>query len=376
VFKICFFITSLSTGGAEMMLYRFLQKLDKKTFSPIVISLSTSGEVGRKIECLGVKVYSLEISSVFFNPLLLLRAVKIIRDHRTELVHTWMYHADLFGSLAARLGGIKNIAWGIHQSNLSPKFNKFSTLIIIRICSKLSGLIPKIIFSCSKRAIRTHCDYGYTERIMKFIPNGVDVSSFSSQKDAKFSVKEELNIDEHVSLVGVVSRFDPQKNIIGLIHAAEKVCRLNKNCQFLLVGPGIDSENEKINTAISSSGFNDFFHLLGNRDDIPRLMSSFDVLVLPSHGEAFPCVLVESMACETPCVVTDVGDAAEIVGDTGLVVPVGDMTALASGILQILSLSLNQHRQLGRLARERIERNYEIGLVVRQYEEMYQSMLA
>lgn len=359
-----------------MMLLKLLQRLDRRRFSPIVVSLTSNGAIGEKIQQLHVPVHILGMNSTIPNPVLLYRAVKIIREHRTNLVHTWMYHADLFGAFAARLVGVSPIAWGIRQSNLSPGLNKSSTLLVMKICSMLSRSLPMLIFSNSTRAMNAHCEIGYSPQKMKIIPNGFDLRRFAPDPAAKLSVRRELKLSKNVFMVGVVGRFDPQKNHLGFIEAARMVRRENSRCQFLLVGPGIDRGNDELNKAILRSGFEDCFHLLGCREDIARLMSSFDLLALPSLGEAFPNVVGEAMASETPCVVTDVGDAAEIVGDTGRVVPAGDMTGLASGILQILSLSVKQRRQLGRLARERIERKYEIGLVIRQYEETYQSMLA
>jgi len=131
---------------------------------------------------------------------------------------------------------------------------------------------------------------------------------------------------------------------------------------------GIDEGNKPLVLAIERAGLQNRVHLLGQRDDIPRLMAGLDVLASSSHGEAFPNVLGEAMACGIPCVVTDVGDSADIVGDTGRVVASGDMADLARRLIELLELPIEQRSALGRRARERVRERYEIGEVVRRFE--------
>ena len=105
-------------------------------------------------------------------------------------------------------------------------------------------------------------------------------------------------------------------------------------------------------------------------------MAALDVLTSSSSfGEAFPNVLGEAMACGVPCVVADVGDSAEIVGETGRVAATGDMAGLAHHIVEILELSCKERRVLGKSARERIQTRYDIGSVVRQYEGFYENLV-
>jgi len=175
--------------------------------------------------------------------------------------------------------------------------------------------------------------------------------------------------------VGIVARFHSQKNIEGFVVAAAAVARVRSDVRFLMVGSGLDAQNETLQAAIRDSGAADRFHLLGRRDDVPRLMASLDVLALSSHGEAFPNVVGEGMACGVPCVATDAGDAAEIIGETGRVVPVGNMAELARELLAILGLPESERHQLGRKARERVRQMYDIERVVEQYQAFYLSLM-
>jgi glycosyltransferase involved in cell wall biosynthesis len=112
--------------------------------------------------------------------------------------------------------------------------------------------------------------------------------------------------------------------------------------------------------------------LLGLRNDMPELMAALDVLASSSsYGEAFPNVLGEAMACGVPCAVTDVGDSAYIVGDTGHVVASGDMTGLAQALAGILQLPAAERLALSEAARSRVATHFEIGHITRQYEAFY-----
>ena len=126
--RVALIITGLSTGGAETMLHKLLQNMDRSRFEPVVISLISKGEIGPRIEALGIPVHAMGMNPRLPNPLVLWRLARLLRQLRPDVVHTWMYHADLIGGLAARLAGCRKVVWGIHHSNLSRAENKRSTL--------------------------------------------------------------------------------------------------------------------------------------------------------------------------------------------------------------------------------------------------------
>ena len=170
----------------------------------------------------------------------------------------------------------------------------------------------------------------------------------------------------------MVDWYDPQKNHLGFVHAAAVIHQRMPDVHFLLAGTGVDEGNADLLNAITRQGLSGHIHLLGRREDMPRLMAALDVLASPSCGEAFPLVLGEAMACCVPCVVTDVGDSAEIVGETGRVVEVDDMQGLAYHIVELLRLPRVEKADLGRQAREHIAAHFEIGEVTRTYQAFYE----
>ncbi len=356
------------------MLLKLLQHIDRERFLPIVISLMDKGTIGPKIEELGILVSMLGMRRSAPNPFLLLKLSRLLHNFSPDIVHTWMYHADFFGGLAARLAGCKNVIWCIRHSNLSRNQNKYTTLILAKICAWLSGQIPVKILSCSHKALTVHSDLGYQLAKMAVIPNGFELSKFWPNPEARERIRAELFIPADNLVVGLVARLDPLKNHIGFLECAALVNQKLPYVIFVLVGLGVDGQNYELLSRIEKYGLRNNFRLLGRREDIPDLMNAFDVLASSSHGEAFPNVLGEAMACQVPCVVTDVGDSAEIVGESGKVSAGGDMVGLADGLIAMLKMSSQSRKDLGLVARRRVEERYEITHVIKLYQDLYLSI--
>jgi len=375
ILNITYIITGLSTGGAEMMLYKVLKNIDTNRFSTHVISLTTKGEIGKRIEALGIPVEALGITPGQPDPIKFLKLVKRLRALCPDLVHTWLYHADLMGGLAARLAGVKNISWSIRHSDLSTEHNKYSTLLVVRICALLSKWVPRKILCCSNVAKTVHADTGYDFNKLVVIPNGFELNRFVPDPLARDSVRAELHLSADTRLVGLIARFDLQKNHSGFFESAARVHLQQPDVNFLLAGTNIEKSNAELYRMVELAGLESTTHLLGRRADIPRLLAGLDVLVSSSHGEAFPNVLGEAMACGVPCAVTDVGDSAEIVGNTGRVVKSDDMKGLSLAMEELLALSISTRQALGKKARSRICELYDIHEVVKQYERFYEDLV-
>jgi glycosyltransferase involved in cell wall biosynthesis len=374
--KVTHIITDLSTGGAEMMLYKLLAHVDRGRFSCNVISLTTDGSLGDKIRELAVPVHTLRMSPGFPDSLAVLRLAGLLRKMQPDLVQTWMYHADLVGGLAARLAGRAAVVWGIRNSNLDVVQSKRSTRWTVRACAFLSEWLPRRIVSCSETARRIHIGLGYCANKLVVIPNGFDLELFHPDASARNTLREELDLPLGAPVIGLVGRFDPQKDHQNFIQAAVIVAARFSEVHFLLCGEGITPENSLLTGWIKSNGLEQKFHLLGQRDDIPRVTAAMDIGCSSSaYGEAFSNVLGEAMACEVPCVTTDVGDSAYIIADTGRVVSPRDSQALANALLDLVGLSTEQRQLMGAAARRRIEENFEINAVAKRYENLYRQII-
>lgn len=368
--KIVHVITGLELGGAETALYKLLTHCDRTCLDPVVVSLTDLGPIGDRIKALGIPVLPLGIEGPVSVPNGVARLVYQLRAIGPDLVQTWMYHADLLGGLAAFFAEKVPVVWGIRQSNLDPKLNKRTTMWVAKVCASLSGRLPTAVIACSRRAREAHLEFGYADSI-EVIPNGFDLELFRPDPSARNRVRVTLGIPSEALLIGLVARFDPQKDHKTFVRAGARVARRYPDAQFLLCGDGATGENSELSAWLRDAGVVERCHLLGRRIDMPAVNAALDISVSSSAGEGFSNAIGEAMSCAVPCVVTDVGDSAEIIGETGRVVASRDPVALADAIVALIELGAEGRKQLGVKARCRVSEHYEIGQIARRYEEKY-----
>lgn len=374
--KVCFVISGLASGGAEAMLLKLLERLDSRQFSAHVISLTDVGVIGPRIASLGVPVEALGMRRGIPDPIRFVQLVRRFRKIRPDLVHTWLYHADLIGGLAARLAGISCVIWGVRSADFVRAETALSTRAVLFLCSKLSRWLPSSILYNSQKGMEYHKKVGYGGRDALVIPNGIDLEKFTPSETARFEVRCELGIPPNAPVIGLIGRFDPLKNHAGFIEAARLLHQEIPEAHFLMAGTDVEWSNAVLKSLIEEAKLTHVFRMLGRRDDIPRLTAALDVASLTSLSEAFPNVLIEAMASGVFCVSTNAGDAALILGDAGRIVPVGDHSGLAAQWLAFLKLPQCERHSFGVQARARALEFFELCRVVRRYEEAYLDVLA
>jgi len=367
-------ITGLETGGAEMMLYRLVT--NDSFFKHSVVSMIDIGPIGEKIRVAGTPVYTLKMQKGIPDPRAIWRLVGLLRREKPKVLLTWMYHANLLGLIAGKMARVPCIVWGIHHSNLDPQGNKKMTIRVAKLCARLSRFSSAIV-ACSEVSRRVHIDLGYHPNKIRVIPNGFDLKIFKPDGNARKKVRDELGLSPNVILIGLVARFNPQKDHANFLQAAALLGRRFSNIHFILCGDGITPDNQSLFRLVQQSRIDNRIHLLGRREDIPKLTATLDIASSSSsYGEAFPIVVGEAMGCGVPCVVTDVGDSALIVGDSGIVVPPQNPCALADAWHKLIEIGHKGRRQLGRVARKRIEKNFSLSEIVNRYEALYKELLA
>lgn len=370
--KILHVITGLNTGGAETALFKLLSKMNRNLFESEVISLTNIGPIGRQIREIGIPVTSLELNRRFPNPYKFYELVKKIKKSNSDLIQTWMYHADLIGGWAAKLATSSPVIWNIRHSDFHKNGTKRMTNLVVGLCRLFSRRIPNHILSCSETAKNLHIQWGYPADKTQTIPNGFDLDVFRPDPLAYRTIRQELKIPEESILIGLIGRFHPQKDHLTFIRAASKLAEKFDSVAFVLCGDNMTWENPKLRKWIGEDRFRERFFLLGRRDDIPRITASLDIAVSSSlYGEGFPNTIGEAMSCGIPCVVTDVGDSASLVGETGIVVPPGDPDRLANGLERLILSGKEERGRLGEMARERIRENFSLPVTVRCYEDLY-----
>jgi len=374
--RIEFVISGLRTGGAELTLYRLIKSLHSKQFDMSVVSLTTVGTVGSYLEKLGVPVLALRMHPWRINAFATWKLIAHMRQRRPQLVQTWMYHADLFGGLVAKVFAGAPVIWGVRQSNFDPISSNPVTMRIARLCAQLSRRIPSTIVCCSAAAYHRHGELGYLERNMTIIDNGVDVSQFAAAPDAGHKLRAELGVPPQAALVGLVARFDPQKDHATFVKAAVELVRCGTDVHFVFCGEDIEWSNDDLVELVRSAGIAHRSHLLGLRDDIPKVVAGLDILTSSSaYGEGFPNVVAEAMACEVCVVATDVGDSAKIVGEFGWICPIRDHQALVTAWEEILSLDKEARCRIGADARRRVIEHYSLAHMASRYEALYRSLI-
>lgn len=369
--KVVHVINSLELGGAEMMLYRLVGGYDKDRFEMRVLSLMGGGPVGELIAAEGVKIEYLGGKRGVADPRLVFRLAAALRRAGPQVIQAWMYHSNLAASLASAMAGKVPVVWGIHHSNLDPGVNKKSTIAIANFCGRIAQAMATEIVCCSQASFKVHAEHGYPKAKMQVITNGFDLGLFKPDPMARLDVRRELGVGEDTRLVGLVARFDPLKDHRNFLEAAARIVQEVPGTHFLLCGTGISTDNAELVSWIDELRLKESCSLLGRRSDIPRLLSSLDVAVSSSMGEGFPISVGEAMSCAIPSVVTDVGDSAAMVADTGYAVPARDPEALASACVAMLRLSFQERCELGMKARQRVVENYSLGKIIQQYEEVY-----
>lgn len=370
-------ITDLHTGGAEMMLYKLLSGMDRRRFRPVVISLISGGALEGRIRQLGIPVFGLGMRAGRPSLPALVRLVRLLRRERPDLTQTWMYHADLFGLFATALAGPSPLLlWNIRASNMDASHYRRLTAWTRALCARFSAR-PRAVIVNSEAGQAFHARLGYRPREWILLPNGIDAHLFTPNPDARDAIRQELAVGTNTPLIGLIARHDPMKDHATFLQAAALLGMKRPEVRFLLAGPGVRPENRHLHRLIEATDSPGRIFLLGERRDTPQLTAALDVATLSSaYGEGFPNVVGEAMACGVPCVVTDVGDAASIVGDTGRVVAPKDPHALAAAWDDVLSLPPEERTALGAQARDRIVANFALEQIVARYEALYTALAA
>jgi glycosyltransferase involved in cell wall biosynthesis len=312
----------------------------------------------------------------------MLSLIRLLKDESPDIVQTWMYHADLLGGVAARLVSTAPVFWGIRRTNVTIHRFLSPLWMLLRINSVLSWVMPRVIVCCAAAAKESHRSAGFSPSKFRVIPNGFDLSNLRPDKSLRASFRAEFALDENTVVLGSVGRWVPEKDYGNVLEALSLLCIEEKNGDaqvaisspwlYIMVGSGLHDSNEQLAAEIRRYGLHGKVLMIGPRSDIRAVMSALDLHILSSMGEGFPNVVGEAMACGTPCVVTDVGDAAHIVGDTGWVVPSGCSGKLAKAIKEsIAAMADDGWDERKTHCRQRIQDLFSIERMVASYCELW-----
>jgi glycosyltransferase involved in cell wall biosynthesis len=375
MFRIVHLITGLKTGGAEMMLCKLLSGLDHNRFESTVISLTNSGTLEDKCQALGISVHAIGMKRGRPSFTSIMKLLQIVRKLKPDLIQGWMYHGNLAAQFNAAFSFDRPaVIWNIRQSLYSLNYHKKGTAAVIRACSYISRFPQYIVYN-SRISAEQHEAMGYLRNKRVLIPNGFDTDIFRPSREAKKAIRKEWGIPEQSLVIGLIGRYHPMKDHANFVRAAASLVKRYPTTHFIMAGTQVDADNKTLRQHISDMGLGPQMHLLGERSDIHRITAALDISSSSSYAEGFSNVIGEAMACAVPCVVTDVGDSAWVVGDTGRVQPPRNSEALATAWADLIEMGDEKRMHLGQRARQRILDNFSLDAVVRLYEQLYFKVL-
>jgi glycosyltransferase involved in cell wall biosynthesis len=356
-------IGSLDFGGAERVLCALLSQIDPAATHASVVTLLDGGALKGLLVQQGIEVQSLGMSRRVPQPGAILQLAKLLARRQPDVVVTWLYHSNLIGGVAARMVGMP-VVWNIRHNTLEVPLAKRSTRWVNWCGARLSRWVPAQTVYVGHAARQSHALAGYDTRRARVIHNGFDTNVFHPDPAARADVRQELGIAGDAPLVGLFGRFHADKDHENFARAAGLIHRRLPHVHFLLCGGGVTADNRQLTLWLRQQQIAGQCHLLGPRTDMPRLTASLDVQVSSSLTEALPNVVGESMACGVPCVVTNVGDSALLVGDTGRVVPPGNSEALAQACVDLIERSASERPRIEARCRRHVVEHFSFDRMV------------
>ncbi len=373
-------ITALGTGGAEAMLAKLMAARDPARFDHRVIALGHDGPPGDAIRAAGVPVLCLGMRSGLPDPLRFLRLVRLLRRWRPALVQTWLYHADLLGLLAAKLARVPHVAWNIRCADMDLARYGLATRLVVAVNRALSGWPDAVLVNSTAGRDYHTARLGFCPRQWILVPNGVDTARYRPDPAARVQLRRMLGVPDDTLLIGHAARFDPMKDHGTFLAALARM----DGVHAVLCGRGVSADTPAFAALIAGRigpswtgpgwtgpSWTGRLHLLGERHDLDRILPGLDLFCLSSaFGEGSPNVLLEAMACGVPCVATDVGDAARLIGPAGRVVPPGDPARLAEALTAILTNPPSQSDCAAQVAA------YALPAVAARHEDIWAGLIA
>ena len=357
-------ITGLGQGGAESVLYHLLKNIDDRK-QHVVVSLSSPDYFFGKIQMLSVRLYQMDFRNKFLVEALRLR--NVIRNEKPDVIHTWMYHANIIGGVLGKMLGIKNIVLGVHHAN--PKSFKRLTIThaVVFLNRILSYWVPGNILYPGLACAKLHEDFGFDKTKSVVVHNGFDMWD-NCNTTGKSSYGQSVNGFRII----YVGRWNPIKDHRTLLEAINIVIEKCPNVSVAMYGEQIDMANNDLVKLLSAyPKLAPCVKLHGVTNDINQAYRNSDLLVLSSLEESFSNVICEAMANGVPCVSTDVGEARNIIRDSGWVVPVGDSVSLANAILEFFNENELSRRARSTRAKQIIVDHYSLSHMVSMYRSVW-----
>jgi glycosyltransferase involved in cell wall biosynthesis len=358
-------------GGAERQLVKLVRGLDKSQFDVTVATFYDGGSLRPEMEAVpGVRVISLQKKGRWDLLGFLIRLRRAVAEVRPHVIHGYMGVANEFALLVGRMAGSRGragsearapvrVVWGLENSRTDCSGYGLVSAWSYRIGAHLSRF-PDLIIANSEAGRKAYSASGYSRRRMIVIPNGIDADLFCPDPEARRAQRAAWGMAPGETLIGLIARLDPVKDHRTFLRAAARVAPRHPELRFVCVGSGPDAYRDALHSSPEAKELGERLIWAGESTEMPAVYNALDIACNTSHSEGLSNVIGEAMATGVPCVVTDVGDSARVVGDPSLVVSPGDPAALAAAWSRVLDLPEARRKALACEMRERIVTHYSV----------------
>jgi glycosyltransferase involved in cell wall biosynthesis len=342
-----------------------VKDFDKQKFDLTVLHFYSGGPLEKEIKERDIPVISLEKRGRWDFLGFLWHLIRHLKQIKPDIVHTYMGESNILAILLKPFFPSTRIIWGMRMSQAPTEAIDWLGNLLGKLESFLSRAVDLIIVN--SHAGKEDClSYGFPAEKMVVVSNGIDTERFQPDLEAGVKVRAEWGILETQIVIGLVGRIYPQKDHPNFLRAVALLCKDDENLRFVCVGTGPDKNYiQEMYQIAEELGISNRVIWTGARADMRAVHNALDIAVSASaFGEGFGNTIGEAMACGVPCVVTDVGDSAWIVGDTGVVVPPQNSEALAAGIKQFIELDTDKKTALQKKARRKIVECFSVDKLV------------
>ena len=309
--KICFILPTFNPGGAENYLLRFLGYFsDSRHEITVVAKQHQDGILRPRFQALGVR--TIHRSAGYFNPARAVEQILFFRREAFDVICDFTGNfAGLNMWLSRRVGVPRRIS--LYRRSSHAFRQSWHKLLYVRLQNRLVFRHATDILSNSQHALDTffpYCDGGRSDDRFRVIPNGVDAKAFVEAASKKNS-REMLGLAQDAFIVGHVGRFDPAKNHGTMLKVFRSLASRIENARFVFCGLGTDSSGFR--DVVRETGMEERVLCLGTHDDIPSVLTSFDLFYFPSVTEGQPNALIEAMISGLPVITSDIPPIREAV---------------------------------------------------------------
>lgn len=356
--KIVFLIRSLARGGAERQLSILARGLVNRGHDVTVAVFYEGGDLESELIGTDVTVSDLGKRSRWDNFRPFVRFVSNLRKHHPDIIHGYMDVSNIACLLAKPFVPGVSVVWGVRSSTMDYREYHWLRKASFRAEIELARF-PDLIIANSDAGRLHRIEKGFPRKKTTMIPNGIEIDRFQPDPIAGSKRRAMWGIPENALVIGHVARMDPKKDHGTLLRALSGLDSVDQEWHLVCISDGSKSRQSELKQQAANLNISERTTWLASEDNMPAAYNAFDIFVSSSaFGEGFPNVIGEAMACGVPCVVTDVGDSARVVGETGIVVPPNRPETLCNGIQRMMKKVVKESG-LGNRARERIAGHFD-----------------